>query len=154
MTGAMQIQPPLTPNSDAPAAPAIVLNKDLFFGVTISNTLRALGYAPIAARSTKALASAISSRPDAALLIIDISAVDDWDALKTTIDATPDLPSIAFGSHTNVEGLRAAKNAGLTRVFSNGEFHRTMGDTIIRYAKPAIDLSQEPNPEQPTTPER
>jgi len=150
----MQIQPPLESNSETPGAPVIVLNKDLFFGVTISNTLRTLGYAPIAARSTTALATAITAKPDAVLLIIDITAVDDWAVLKATVDATPQLPAIAFGSHTNVEGLRAAKNAGLTRVFSNGEFHRTMGDTIVRYAKPAFDPSQEPNPEQPTTPER
>jgi hypothetical protein len=112
-----------------------VLNKDLFFGVTIANALRALGYAPIAARSSTALASALSLHPEAALVIVDIAAVDDWDALKTTIDATPDIPSIAFGSHTNVEGLRSAKRIGLDRVFSNGEFHRTMGPTITRYAR-------------------
>jgi len=114
----------------------LVLNKDLFFGVTIANTLRALGFAPVAARSTTALTAAISINPEAALVIIDIAAVDDWDALKATIDTIPDIPSIAFGSHTNVDGLRAAKRAGLSRVFSNGEFHRTMGPTISRYARP------------------
>lgn len=138
----MQTQPQIDPTSGRSLAPVIVLNKDLFFGVTISNTLRALGYAPIVARSTTALTSAIAAKPGAALLIIDITAVDDWDALKATIAATPELPSIAFGSHTNVDGLRSAKNAGLTRVFSNGEFHRTMGETITRYAtKPTIDPS-------------
>jgi DNA-binding NtrC family response regulator len=132
----MQIQPPTPPESKIPASPVLVLNKDLFFGVTIANALRALGYAPISARSTKALESAISLEPEASLVIIDIAAVDDWDALKTTIDAAPDIPSIAFGSHTNVDGLRSAKRIGLTRVFSNGEFHRTMGPTISRYARP------------------
>ena len=111
------------------------MNKDLFFGVTITNTLRTLGYSPITARSTTALDSAVTSNPESSLIIIDISAVDDWDALKTIIDSAIGIPSIAFGSHTNVEGLRAAKRIGLTRVFSNGEFHRTMGDTITRYAR-------------------
>ncbi len=131
----MQIQPPTTPESKISGPAVIVLNKDLFFGVTIANALRALGYSPIAARSTTALASAMSINPEAALVIVDISAVDDWDALKSTIDAAPEIPSIAFGSHTNVEGLRSAKRIGLTRVFSNGEFHRTMGPTITRYAR-------------------
>lgn len=130
----MQIQPP-SPESQTSGAPVIVLNKDLFFGVTIANTLRALGYAPIAARSTAALASSLASQSAPALVIVDISAVDDWDALKRNLDAHAGIPSIAFGSHTNVEGLRAAKQAGLTRVFSNGEFHRTMGPTITRYAR-------------------
>jgi DNA-binding NtrC family response regulator len=131
----MQIQPPSTPETKIPGPAVLVLNKDLFFGVTIANTLRALGYAPIAARSTTALASAISIEPEAALVIVDITAVDDWDALKSTLDAAPDIPAIAFGSHTNVDGLRAAKRIGLTRVLSNGEFHRTMGPTISRYAR-------------------
>ncbi len=132
----MEIQPPSPTESERPGSAVLVLNKDLFFGVTIANTLRALGYSPIVARSTTALASAFSSYPVPALVIIDIAAVDDWAALKTTVDAVPEIPSIAFGSHTNVEGLRAAKGAGLTRVFSNGEFHRTMGATITRYARP------------------
>ena len=63
MTPSMQIQPP-TPTNPKYRGPAVlVLNKDLFFGVTIANTLRALGYAPIAARSTTALASAIRDPP-------------------------------------------------------------------------------------------
>jgi len=132
----MQIQPPISPEHKIPGPAVLVLNKDLFFGVTIANTLRALGFAPVAARSTTALTAAISINPEAALVIIDIAAVDDWDALKATIDTIPDIPSIAFGSHTNVDGLRAAKRAGLSRVFSNGEFHRTMGPTISRYARP------------------
>ncbi|MCA9860263.1 MAG: hypothetical protein KC438_11100 [Thermomicrobiales bacterium] len=132
----MQIQPP-SPNESETLGPAvIVLNKDLFFGVTIANTVRALGYTPIAARSTTALASALSVTQEPALVVIDIAAVDDWDALGTIVAETPELPCIAFGSHTNVEGLRSAKRAGLTRVFSNGEFHRTMGDAITRYARP------------------
>lgn len=131
----MQIQPP-PPSESKIAGPAVIIvNKDLFFGVTIANTLRALGYTAIAARSTTALDSALSTSPEAALVIVDIAAVDDWEALKTIVDGAPDVPAIAFGSHTNVDGLRAAKKAGLTRVFSNGEFHRTMGDTITRYAR-------------------
>lgn len=127
------------PSSDnlEPRAPAVlILNKDLFFGITVADALRELGYAPIAARSTNALTSAVAMYPDCALVIIDIAAVDNWNTLQTIIDNMPETPSVAFGSHTNVEGLRAAKAVGLTRVFSNGEFHRTMGDVITRYARP------------------
>lgn len=132
----METQPVSSPVESATPGPAVlILNKDLFFGVTIADALRALGYSPIAARSTTALASALALYPDSALVIIDIAAVDNWDTLKSIVDTSADVPSIAFGSHTNVEGLRAAKAAGLTRVFSNGEFHRTMGDTITRYAR-------------------
>jgi len=116
--------------------PVVVLNKDLFFGVTIANTLKALGYTPRPARSSESLKTSLATCPNAALVIVDIRAVDNWDALQQALASAPDIPAIAFGSHTNVEGLRSAKRIGMTRVFSNGEFHRTMGDTITRYALP------------------
>lgn len=135
----MQIQPPTTPESKISGQPVFVVNKDLFFGVTISNTLRTLGYAPQIVRTATSLANALSDHPEAALVIVDINAVDDWPALQTTLAGAPDVPAIAFGSHTNVDGLRSAKAIGMTRVFSNGEFHRTMGDIISRYARsPAV----------------
>lgn len=132
----MQIQPPSSTDAQISASPVLVLNKDLFFGVTIANTLRALGYTPRSVRSAASLATGFGTYPEAALVIVDITAVDDWDALQRALAAAPDIPAIAFGSHTNVEGLRSAKRIGMTRVFSNGEFHRTMGDTITRYARP------------------
>lgn len=135
MTTPAPIQPPSTPDSKISPIPVLVLNKDLFFGVTIANTLRTLGFTPQTVRSAASLATALDANPTTALVIVDITAVDDWDALQTTLAATPDVPAIAFGSHTNVDGLRSAKRIGMTRVFSNGEFHRTMGDTITRYAR-------------------
>ncbi len=133
MTASDQTTPPIAP---ATAPPVLVLNNDLFFGVTIANTLRALGYTPRTARSSGSLQEGLQSSPETALVIVDITAVDDWNALKDVLASSPDVPAIAFGSHTNVEGLRSAKRIGMTRVFSNGEFHRTMGDTISRYARP------------------
>ena len=132
----MQIQPPVSNDSQNYPRPVLVFNTDLFFGVTIANTLRALGYAPQTVRSAGSLASSLEAHPESALVIVDIAAIEDWDALKIILADYPDVPVIAFGSHTNVEGLRSAKRIGMTRVFSNGEFHRTMGNTISRYARP------------------
>lgn len=130
-TGSLQPTP-----VEPTATPVLVFNKDLFFGVTITNTLKALGYASRPVRSADSLKATLLAHPEAALVIVDIAAVDDWDALKTALSSASEIPAIAFGSHTNVEGLRSAKQIGMTRVFSNGEFHRTMGDTITRYARP------------------
>ncbi|HET9661012.1 MAG TPA: hypothetical protein VFP05_11830, partial [Thermomicrobiales bacterium] len=69
MTGPMQIQPPSTPESTHIAPPILVFNKDLFFGVTIANTLRTLGYAPQTVRSAASLATALAGHPEAALVI-------------------------------------------------------------------------------------
>jgi hypothetical protein len=131
----MQIQPPTPTESEIAGPVVLVFNKDLFFGVTIANTLRALGFTPRAVRSAASLSINLAANPAAALTIVDITAVEDWDALQSALAAAPGIPAIAFGSHTNVDGLRSAKRIAMTRVFSNGEFHRTMGDTITRYAR-------------------
>ena len=70
-----------------------------------------------------------------ALGLIDIGAGVDWEAAATAL-ATTTTPVIAFGPHMDVEGLRAAKAAGVTRVYSNGEFSREMAAVIERYAAP------------------
>lgn len=135
MTSSQSIETTITADTEHPTRPVLIFNKDLFFGVTITNTLRALGYTPQTVRSASSLAIALQDHSGTALVIVDISAVDDWDALQLSLATAPEIPAIAFGSHTNVEGLRNAKRIGMTRVFSNGEFHRTMGDTITRYAR-------------------
>ena len=44
---------------------------------------------------------------------------------------------LAFGPHMDVEKMRAAKDAGVTRTISNSQFHRNMAELIERYALPA-----------------
>ena len=139
-------QPP-TSASDAPA-PAdqplgglAILNRDLFFGVRIGNTLRSLGYDPRFARNTTAFAVLLRGEPPPVLGVIDLSAGPDWDVIKTlTSDPTLKIPILLFGAHKDVNGLRAAKAAGVTRVVSNGDFHRDMVELVRRYARPVEDL--------------
>jgi hypothetical protein len=45
------------------------------------------------------------------------------------------VPVVAFGSHTDVDGFRAAKAAGVARVVSNGEFSRSLADLVAKYAR-------------------
>jgi hypothetical protein len=112
----------------------VVLNKDLFFGVKIGNTLRALGYTVTFTKTTEDFLAKLGS--STALGIIDLAANADWNAIGA---ANLAAPTLVFGSHLDVEGLRAAKAAGVTRVVSNGEFHREMVTLVERYAKPTLD---------------
>jgi FixJ family two-component response regulator len=127
----------------------VVLNKDLFFGVKIGNMLRALGYTVEFARTAETFVSAInSSESGVALGIIDINAGVDWSLIeRLTSSETRKPPLLAFGSHLDVEGLRAAKLAGVRRVVSNGDFHRDMVKLVQRYA------SQSGSATVPETPE-
>ena len=60
----------------------------------------------------------------------------EW-AVIARVTAAGRTPILAFGSHLDVEGRRAAKAAGVTRVLSNGDFHRDMVALVERYARPS-----------------
>ena len=114
----------------------LLLNRDLFSGVGIVNTIRAIGFAPLRVGDEVAFRTHLEARdPAAALGIIDLNGGIDWAILAESL-ADPDCPPvIAFGPHVDVEGRRAAKAAGITRLLSNGEFHREMAGFIERYAR-------------------
>ncbi|MER3438206.1 MAG: hypothetical protein C4346_11800, partial [Chloroflexota bacterium] len=126
-------------NSGSPPEQAgliVVLNRDLFFGVRIGNTLRALGYSVVFVPTTAALIDRLRGSDPVALGIIDMSAGVDWDLIRALREAGIQTPLLAFGSHVDVEGRRAAKAASVTRVVSNGDFHRGMVHLVRRYARP------------------
>ena len=112
----------------------VVLNRDAFFGIKIGNMLRAQGYRVAFAKTAQELIAATGAGDPAVLAIIDINAKPAWDELAGVIGGES-LPTLAFGSHLDVEGLRAAKAAGVTRVVSNGDFHRDMLALVRRYAR-------------------
>lgn len=115
----------------------MVLNRDLFFGVRIANTLRAEGYAVEMAPSVERLATLLDGGVVAPVLaIIDMAAVADWAAIQVIVrDPARTTPLLAFGPHKNVASFQAAKRAGVDRVVSNGDFHREMLTFVERYAR-------------------
>jgi CheY-like chemotaxis protein len=115
----------------------IVLNRDLFFGVKIGNILRGLGYRVTFVPATELFAERLdASGPEAVLGIIDMGAGVEWSAIShLTGGDGPGTPILAFGSHLDVDGRRAAKAAGVTRILSNGDFHRDMVALVERYAR-------------------
>jgi hypothetical protein len=114
----------------------IVLNRDLFLGIRIVNTLRAQGYTVTLLSTTERLVERLRDGTSPALAMIDLGAGPDW-ALLQPVLADPILttPTLAFGPHKAVEAMRAAKAAGVTRLVSNGELHRDLVGLGERYAR-------------------
>ena len=114
----------------------LVLVKDLFFSVKLGNELRGAGYSPIFAKSLEQFVALIEEhRPH--LGIIDITGMADWEQVAD-IQERPDAsatPLLFFGPHKDVEGLRAAKAAGATRVVSNSQLHGNLIPLVQRYAR-------------------
>ena len=84
----------------------------------------------------------VSLSADVALGIIDINFGPDWDGIAQAISSGNQPPIIAFGPHLDVDGLRAAKKAGVTRVFSNGDFSKDTAAIITRYARPGTTIGR------------
>jgi hypothetical protein len=110
-----------------------VLNRDVFLGVRLTQLGHQLGCAVTIAPDTEAFLKLLES-PEHVLGIIDINARPDWDVLAEGISGAPLPPILAFGPHLDVDALRLAKAAGVTRVVSNGTFHRDAAALITRYA--------------------
>lgn len=115
----------------------VVLNRDLFFGVTIGNVLRAQGYRVRFTKTAEQLVAAVQAGGAAvALALVDLNAGVAWEQIAALTRAGgPGVPVLVFGSHLDVEGRRAAKAAGAVRVLSNGDFHKDMAGFVRRYAR-------------------
>lgn len=120
-------------NADARGV-VIALIPDLFFSVTVRNTIRRLGFESRIVRTADELV-------EATVHVTPVLAIGDLGAIRTDLDwesfegvVADGIPTLVFGPHKDVDGLRRAKAAGVTRVISNGQFHREMADIIERYA--------------------
>jgi hypothetical protein len=122
---------------DTTAGTAIVLNRDIMFGSQIRNALNALGLRTKIVGSTERFVTALEEAGQASSIgIVDMNGVVDWTVLGGALRRNENWPPIlAFGPHVDVEGRRAAKAAGVTRVVSNGQFHRDMTLLIDRYRR-------------------
>ena len=117
---------------------AVVLNRDLMFGSRVRSALKALGMEARVVPNGDQFVEALREDPAAvAIAIIDMNGEVDWPVIGQALRGDEGaIPTIAFGSHMDVDNLRAAKASGATRVVSNGQFHREMTALIERYRRP------------------
>lgn len=119
----------------------IAVIKDVFFGITVRNTIKRLNFEPQMIKSAQSLLETVAVY-DPSLVIVDLQVIEDesaWDFITATREK--DVPVLVFGPHKDVEGLRAAKQAGVSRVVANSQFHREMPILIERYVKGAEETA-------------
>lgn len=113
------------------------LSRDVFFGMRIRTVLQNLGYEMKLCKTEQELVEAV---PGAVMALVDFNLPVDWDQLKSILQG--EVPILAFGAHTNVEGFRAAKAAGVTRVVSNGEFSRRLPSLLTQYRRNGGEVAE------------
>lgn len=111
----------------------VALSRDVFFGMRVRTVLRQTGYNFALVKTEAEARDAVGAGPTH-LLLVDFNQPVAWDELADVLQG--ETPVLAFGSHTDVEGFRAAKDAGVRRVVSNGEFSRRLPDLIAQYRRP------------------
>jgi methylmalonyl-CoA mutase cobalamin-binding subunit len=117
---------------------AIVLNRDLLFGSRIRSALAVLGLESRFVATAEQFVSALSQEASTvAIGIIDMNGAISWDAIREAHSQGDEelAPTLAFGPHVDIEGRRAAKAAGVTRIVSNGQFHSDTAGLIERYRR-------------------
>jgi hypothetical protein len=126
---------PQESDQPAPHAAAIaVYSRDLFFGMRIRTVVRQLGYAATISQEVVSLIAHVAREDDPPILVVvDFNQPVEWADLAPVLASG--VPVVAFGAHTDVEGFRAAKAAGVARVVSNGEFSRNLGGLVAKYAR-------------------
>jgi len=110
----------------------VSLSRDLFFGMRVRTIVGKLGYDLKLVKDESGVVDAVSE-DDVNIVIVDFNQPVDWDELLPVLSG--ETPVLAFGSHTDVDGFRAAKAAGVTRVVSNGEFSRRLPELIEQYLR-------------------
>ncbi len=94
---------------------------DLIFGVRVADTARAVGFTPVDT-SLAQLPQMVNG--DVALIVIDMSQRDDWQAAIRALKADPataHIPVLAYGPHVDVTASRAALAAGCDRLVTRGK---------------------------------
>jgi hypothetical protein len=128
----------MTELTEAGPTLAVVLNRDLLFGSRIRSALARLGLESRFVATAEQFAGALSQEPNSvAIGIIDMNGAISWDAISEAHSRgdTGLVPTLAFGPHVDIEGRRAARAAGVTRIVSNGQFHSDMAGLIERYRR-------------------
>lgn len=113
----------------------LVLSSDLFFTMRIRDALKQIGYRSQIVKNETGFQSAVRDSGQPALGIIDFNHGIAWDALAPVLNEG-DMPTIAFGPHKDTAGFAAARQAGVTRVISNGAFTSSLPDLVQKYARP------------------
>ena len=102
---------------------ALLLYTDLMFGVELQSMARKAGFRFMNLRPGVAV-------PEGDVLVVDMAARGDWQgAIREAHERG--IAVVAFGSHTDTEARRAAKNAGAGRVLANSNLARDLPGILV-----------------------
>jgi DNA-binding response OmpR family regulator len=109
----------------------LLLERDLFFSVKVRDILGHLGYETQVARGEEDFARKLASGPPALAIIHTGMAGVNWEQAIAQAKVVQ-VPTLAFGSHIDLEGQQAARRAGADRVISNSRLAKDLPAIVER----------------------
>jgi CheY-like chemotaxis protein len=112
---------------------------DLFFGVRIADTARALGFTPMDVTLEHLHEH---TGDDVALIVVDIGQRAGWEGAIRALKRDPQtaaVPVLAFGAHVDVTASRAAVSAGCDRLVTRGKLMAEMPQLLQANARAASE---------------
>ena len=116
----------------------LVLCDDLMFTSKVTGTGRALGIPVALARTATAAIQRATATPPACVLVdlhnpgLDVAQL--LSELRATCPAMPRV--IGFGSHVDVDTLKAARKAGCDQVMPRSQFSQVLEARLAEWAAP------------------
>lgn len=126
----------------APPRPAIVcLEPDLLIATRLDDVVRACGGQPVVVDTPDAFVQAVD-RFYPVLGLVDLNTPGDWAAAITRCKILPQtrlMPIIAFGSHVDVETLKAARKAGADHAWARSKLMTDLVAVVDRHLHPPVE---------------
>ena len=98
--------------------PILLFCDNLMFGVQLQNMARQAGQRHVTLKPGLPM-------PEGSMLVVDIDARSDWESAIREARQRG-IPVVGFGPHTNADARKRAKEAGASRVLSNGNLTRDL----------------------------
>ena len=114
----------------------LLLERDLFFVVKIRDTMGHFGYETQVARSEEDFARKLAAGTPALAMVNTSLAGVAWQQVIVAAK-TAGVPTLAFGSHVDVEAQQAARRAGADRVISNSKLAKDLPGIVERMLRSA-----------------
>jgi uncharacterized protein len=122
----------------------VCLEPDLFFAPRLEDVIRQQGGTPVIVDTPNAFVAAVDQYFPV-LALIDLAAEGDWAHAITRCKIRPhtsQIPIIAFGSHVDVETLRAARQAGADHAWARSRMMEELPQVVERYLRPSVIYPQ------------
>jgi uncharacterized protein len=125
--------------STAPQA-IVCLVADLFFATRLHDVIQARGGRPILVETPEALVDAVDGHFPV-LALVDLATPGDWAMAIRRCKLRPhtsQTPIIAFGSHVDVETLKAARKAGADHAWARSKMMEELVAVVDRHLHPPV----------------